>query len=155
MDVFEKLENLEYITADIESPLAKVKMDVHAIPFEANTFNVVFCNHVMEHVKDDILAMREIHRVLKPGGWAIIQSPVYLELPQTIEDPEITDPAERERIYGQNDHMRKYGRDYGERLRKAGFLVNEDKFLQELPQETRKRYALPKEEIIFFCEKSS
>lgn len=153
MDIFNKMPNLEYVTADLESPLAKVKMDVHQIPFNEETFDVVFCNHVMEHVEDDIKAMREIRRVLKTGGWAIIQSPVYPELPGTIEDPSVISPKERERIYGQNDHMRKYGRDYGERLRRAGFRVTEDRFLEELTTEQRKRFALPNQEIIYFCKK--
>jgi SAM-dependent methyltransferase len=155
MKIFENLDNIEYITADIESPLAKVKMDVHNIPFDENTFDVVFCNHVMEHVEDDIKAMSEINRVLKTGGWAIIQSPVYPELKTTLEDPSITDPLEKERIFGQNDHMRKYGGDYGKRLMKAGFKVREDNFLEEVPKEMRIRYALPKEEIIYFCEKKA
>jgi len=154
MKIFEGMDNIDYISADIESPLAKVKMDVHDIPFEEGTFDVVFCNHVMEHVEDDLKAMSEIIRVLKPGGWAIIQSPVYMELEKTLEDPSITDPLEREKIYGQNDHMRKYGRDYGDRLRKAGFIVKEDNFLEELDEKVRTRYALPAEEIIYFCEKA-
>jgi SAM-dependent methyltransferase len=153
MDIFERMENLEYTTGDIESPLAKIKMDVHEIPFDEGTFDVVFCNHVMEHVENDIKSMSEIHRVLKPGGWAIIQSPVYPELDHTLEDPSITDSLEREKIYGQNDHMRKYGKDYGKRLRKAGFNVSEDNYLDELSDDKRKRYALPEEEIIYFCEK--
>lgn len=153
MDIFERMENLEYTTGDIESPLAKVKMDVHEIPFDEGTFDVVFCNHVMEHVENDIKSMSEIHRVLKPRGWAIIQSPVYMELDHTLEDPSITDPLEREKNYGQNDHMRKYGKDYGERLRKAGFKVSEDNYLDELSDDKRKRYALPKKEVIYFCEK--
>lgn len=151
--IFESMENLNYISGDLESPLAKVKMDVHDIPFEENKFDVVFCNHVMEHVADDIQAMREIYRVLKPGGWAIIQSPVYMDLEATLEDASITDPKERERLYGQNDHARKYGRDYGNRLRSAGFAVTEDDYLNELSAEDRKKFALPKEEIIYFCEK--
>ena len=153
MKIFERMENLNYISGDIESPLAKVKMDVHQIPFEENSFDVVFCNHVMEHVADDVKAMSEIHRVLKPGGWAIIQSPVYMYLDKTLEDPSITDPLEKERIFGQNDHMRKYGKDYGGRLRKGGFKVTEDYYLNELSPKVRKRYALPEEEIIYFCEK--
>jgi len=153
MKIFESMESLSYISGDIESPLAKVKMDVHQIPFEENLFDVVFCNHVMEHVDEDIKAMSEIHRVLKPAGWAIIQSPVYMYLDKTLEDPSITDPLEKERIFGQNDHMRKYGKDYGDRLRKGGFKVTEDNYLNELSPEVRKRYALPEEEIIYFCEK--
>lgn len=150
---FEKMQNLDYITGDIESPLAKVMMDVNEIPFEDDTFDVIFCNHVMEHMEDDYRAMKEILRVLKPGGWAIMQSPVYLWLDKTIEDPTVTDPLERERLFNQNDHFRKYGKDYGDRLRTAGYKVTEDHFLDELSEETRRRYALPKEEIIYLCEK--
>lgn len=153
MKIFESMGNLEYTTGDIESPLATVMMDVHDIPFEENTFDVVFCNHVMEHVENDLKSMSEIYRVLKPGGWAIIQSPVYPEIEKTLEDPSITDPLDRERVYGQNDHMRKYGRDYGSRLEEGGFKVTEDNYLQELSSEVRRRYALPDEEIIYFCEK--
>ena len=152
-DAFKNLKNLEYITGDIESPLATVKMDVLDIPFDENSFDVVFCNHVMEHVESDIKAMKEILRVLRPGGWAIMQSPVYNYLEETLEDPTITDPSERERIYGQNDHLRKYGKDYGDRIRSAGFEVKEDDYLNELDEETRKWYALPEEEIIFFGKK--
>jgi SAM-dependent methyltransferase len=154
IEKFRKMENLQYLTADIESPLADVKMDVHKIPFDDGSFDVVLCNHVMEHVDDDILAMSEIYRVLNHGGWALIQSPVYMDLPETIEDQSVTDPRERERLFGQSDHQRKYGRDYGDRLRKAGFKVTDDNYLQSLSEDVRKRYALPAEEIIYFCEKS-
>lgn len=152
---FEKLPNLEYITADLESPLAKVKMDIHQIPFEQNTFDVVFCNHVMEHVDDDLQAMQEIYRVLKPGGWAIIQSPQDYSRSETLEDPAAVTPQQREKLHGQNDHLRTYGMDYPRRLRKAGFTVTEDDFVKKLPEEKIKRYALPGEEIIYFCEKTS
>lgn len=150
---FESMKNLDYITADIESPLAKIKMDIHKIPFPDNTFDVAFCNHVMEHVEDDIKAMSELHRVLKPGGWAIIQSPLDLTREKTYEDPTITSPEEREKLFGQNDHVRVYGRDYKERLERGGFKVTEDRFVFELPKEKVKRYALPSEEIIYVCKK--
>lgn len=150
---FEALKNLDYITADIESPLAKVKMDVHAIPFEPDTFDVAFCNHVMEHVEDDIKAMSEIRRVLKPGGWAIIQSPINMGREYTFQDPNAITPAQREKVYGQNDHVRDYGRDYAERLRSAGFKVSEDRFVMQLAREKVSRYALPSEEIIYLCSK--
>lgn len=152
IDSMNKLPNLEYITGDIESPLAKVKMDVHQIPFEANTFDVVFCNHVMEHVEDDILACQEINRVLKNTGWGIIQSPVY-DLPSTIEDKSITDPAMREKLFGQRDHVRKYGNDYASRLSQSGLKVSENHFVKSLSKEVVSKYALPKDEVIFFCEK--
>lgn len=151
---FERMKNLEYITADLESPLAKVKMDIHNIPFGENEFDVAICNHVMEHVEDDIKAMSEIRRVLKKGGWAIIQSPIIgWQNDETFEDPSITDPGEREKVFGQNDHVRLYGQDYPERLRKAGFKVTEDDFVKTLPVETVQLHALPAEEIIYFCEK--
>lgn len=154
MDRFEALPNLEYITGDIESPLAKVKMDIHEIPFEENTFDVIFCNHVLEHVADDILAMREMRRVLKPGGWAILQVPMFYPLKETTySDESITDPKERELHFGQDDHVRMYGLDYGKRLASAGFKVVEEQLINELDHEEVIRYALPQKEIIFRVEK--
>ena len=152
IDRFEDLPNLDYITADIESPLAKVKMDIHAIPFPGNTFDVIFCNHVLEHVEDDILACSEFNRVLKPNGWGILQSPVY-PMETTLEDKSITDPAEREKVFGQRDHVRKFGMDYAERLRKSGLQIEENQFVKELPKEKVKRHALAPEEIIYVCRK--
>ncbi|WP_373492883.1 class I SAM-dependent methyltransferase [Aquiflexum sp.] len=152
IDRMEALPNLEYITADLESPLAKVKMDVHQIPFEDESFDVVFCNHVLEHVDDDHLACSEINRVLKKDGWGIIQSPVY-DLEKTIEDKTISDPAERERLFGQRDHVRKYGKDYASRLNKSGLSVHENLFVKTLSQELIVKHALPENEIIYYCEK--
>ena len=154
IDRFEKMKNLDYITADIESPLAKVKMDIQDIPFDDNTFDVAFCNHVMEHVDDYIRAMSELHRVLKPGGWALIQSPQDMKYPVTFEDPTITDPKERERIFLQNDHLRLFGQNYGAELQKGGFQVLEDHFvINELSKEELEKYALPGNEIVYFCQK--
>jgi len=153
IEIFKGMENLDYTTADLESPLAEIKMDVHDIPFEDGSFDVVFCNHVMEHVDDDIKAMSEINRVLRPSGWAIIQSPQDYSREETLEDPSITDPKERERIYWQSDHVRLFGMDYGKRLEKAGFKVTEDHYVMELPEETVARYALPAKEIVYFCER--
>ena len=155
IDRFEKMKNLDYITADIESPLAKVKMDIQAIPFPENTFDVAFCNHVMEHVDDYILAMSELHRVLKPGGWALIQSPQDMKYVVTYEDATITDPKEREKYFLQNDHLRLFGQNYGRELEKAGFTVKEDHFvMDELTKAEVQRYALPSQEIVYFCLKS-
>lgn len=153
IDKFEELPNLEYITADIESPLAKVKMDLHDIPFDENTFDVTFCNHVMEHVEDDIHCMGELYRVLKPGGWAIIQSPMDYTLDVTYEDKNITKPADREKAFGQNDHLRTFGKDYKTRLEKGGFHVAEEDYAKEIGINFRKRYSLPEDEIIYFCQK--
>lgn len=154
MDAFEKQHREEYITTDIESPLAKVKADIHNLPFEDNKFDVAICNHVLEHVDDDIQAMKEIYRVLKPGGWAILQVPFFTPVPEkTEEDITITNPRERERLFGQDDHVRKYGRDYAKRLASAGFKVHEDRFIDELSPDERKKYALPEDETIYLCTK--
>ncbi len=150
MDRFESLSNLEYITADIESPLAKVKMDIHQIPFDDNSIDIIFCNHVLEHVDDDLKALNEIRRVLKPGGWAILQVPFFFPLPEeTFEDKSITDPKEREKAFGQDDHVRLYGQDYADRLASSGLQVLEEKFIEELTKEDKIRYALPESEIIY------
>lgn len=129
-------------------------MDIHQIPFEDNSFDVVFCNHVMEHVEDDIKACAEINRVLKPNGWGIIQSPVY-EQEVTLEDKSITDPKERERVFGQSDHVRKYGKDYAKRLSKSGLMVSENNFVKQLPEEMVKKFALPEKESSFIVRKGS
>jgi SAM-dependent methyltransferase len=151
---FEALPNLEYITADLESPLAKVKMDIHKMPFEDDQFDVIFCNHVLEHVDNDLIAMQEIKRVLKPGGWAILQIPIFTPWrDETIEDPSITDPKERERLFGQDDHVRMYGKDYPDRIRKAGLQVTEDALVHELTEEAFNRNALPKDEMIYIASK--
>lgn len=147
---FEKIHGEQYITADIESPLAKVKMDVHQIPFEDNRFDVVLCNHVLEHVRDDIQAMKEIYRVLKPGGFAILQVPFFNPVGAvTVEDNSITDPREREKLFGQDDHVRKYGTDYIQRVAAAGFNAIEDPYVNNLTDEVRKKYGLVKGEIIY------
>lgn len=154
MDAFEKIHGDRYITGDLESPLAKVHFDIHEIPFEDSTFDIAMCNHVMEHVESDLKAMAEIYRVLKPGGWAIMQVPFFPPLPEkTYEDLSVTDPREREKLFGQDDHVRKYGKDYAQRIRSVGFSVNENNFCAELSAEFREKYSLPASETIFVCRK--
>jgi hypothetical protein len=153
IDRFKNQTNIDYLSADLESPLAMVKMDIHNIPFEDQRFNVAFCNHVMEHVENDIKAMQEIYRVLKPGGWAIIQSPIDLKLEKTIEGNHLKTASEREKAFGQDDHVRMYGRDYKQRLEKGGFKVNEVDYVGELEEDLIVKYALPRDEIIYFCQK--
>jgi SAM-dependent methyltransferase len=155
MKPLEKQHGEQYITADIESPLAKIKMDIHAIPFKDNSFDVVLCNHVLEHVANDIQAMREIARVLKPGGFSILQVPFFPPLPEvTLEDPTITDPQEREKAYGQNDHVRKYGKDYPARLKRAGLNPVEERFAEQKTDSERHRFGLVKGETIYIGKKT-
>lgn len=147
---FEKLHGEKYITADIESPLAKVKMDIHEIPFPENTFDVVLCNHVLEHVDDDVKAMSEICRVLKPHGFAILQVPFFHPIPDvTYEDFSITDPKAREKAFGQDDHVRKFGKDYLKRIEKAGLTAVEDAFINSITKEDRFRFGLSEGEMLY------
>ncbi len=150
---FAKLPNLDYVTADLNSPWAKVKLDVQNIPMADNEFDVILCNHVLEHVADDVLAMREMFRVMKPGGFGIFQVPLDSNLDVTLEDKTINTPALRELHYGQRDHRRLYGKDYSERLRKAGFIVTEDHYVNSIPSNLVNRYALPQNEAIYLCVK--
>lgn len=131
-----------YVTADLESPLAELHFDVQAIPLEEGYAEVVFCNHILEHVDNDRQAMRELFRILRPGGWGVVLSPVDLTRAETFEDDTITDPGERTRIFGQYDHRRIYGHDYADRLREAGFRVEEIDYAARFTDEQRKRYAL-------------
>ena len=135
----------QYLTADLESPLAALHFDVQQIPLGDNSVDVVLCNHILEHVADDRKALRELHRILKPGGWGILLSPVDRDYEQTFEDDSIVDPDERTRIFGQYDHRRIYGRDYADRLREAGFEVLELDYAAACTAEERRRYALCKD----------
>ncbi|HEY0744043.1 MAG TPA: class I SAM-dependent methyltransferase [Chryseosolibacter sp.] len=155
MKAFERMHGDRYITADIESPLAKVKMDIHSIPFEENSFDAVLCNHVLEHVNNDIEAMREINRVLRPGGFAVLQVPFFNPIPErTYEDLSITDPREREKAFGQDDHVRKYGRDYSKRIAEAGLKPVENNFVNEKTDSERERFGLVRGETLFIGVKA-
>ena len=121
---FKKNKKIDYVTADLNSPLADIKMDIHNMPFDDNIFDFVICNHVLEHVDNDIKALQEIKRVLKKGGKGIVQVPFYFPIPKiTIEDKNIVDKKKREILYGQSDHVRKYGEDYKQRLESTGLKV--------------------------------
>ena len=144
---FKKL-NHEYITADIDSPIADVKADIVNLPFTDNSFDVVLCNHVLEHIQDDTKAMKELFRVMKKGGMGIFQVPQDLNRDVTFEDNSITDPKERAKIFGQYDHVRVYGRDYFDKLRSVGFKVEEVNYSQKVSSELSSRYRLMEGELL-------
>jgi len=145
--------DIDYVSADIDSPLASIKMDLTAIPHHAQSFDVILCSHVLEHIENDQQAMRELFRILKPGGWAILQVPLDPERETTFEDPSITSPEDRLRFFNQHDHVRIYGRDYKDRLEQAGFTVYAERYVQELGEKATTRYCLDKNETVYLCLK--
>ncbi|GAA0718880.1 class I SAM-dependent methyltransferase [Aquimarina litoralis] len=150
---FRRLKNLEYTTTDLNSPLADVKADICDLPFASNEYDIIFCNHVLEHIPDDTKAMQELLRVLKPGGMAILQIPQDLSRDITFEDNSITDPKERAKIFGQYDHVRVYGKDYFDKLRSIGFKVEEVDYTNRLTKEEVAKYCLAPGEILPVCSK--
>lgn len=145
---FKKLNNLDYTTTDLLSPIADVKADICNLPFEDNSYDVILCNHVLEHISDDTKAMQELYRVLKVGGMGVFQIPQDLNRETTFEDDSITDKKERAKIFGQYDHVRVYGRDYFDTLRSIGFKVEEVDYTASLSAKAIENYCLAKGEII-------
>lgn len=145
---FRESETINYTTTDLNSPLADVLADICDLPFVNNEFDFILCNHVLEHIPDDFKAMKEIYRVLKPGGIAILQIPLENDRDVTFEDDTITDRKERARIFGQYDHVRVYGMDYFDRLEKIGFTVDAVDYTKELGSKQVDRYRLAAGELI-------
>lgn len=137
-----------YITADLESPLADYHFDVEKIPLENESVEVIICNHLFEHVKDDRRAMRELYRIMRPGGWGIMIVPEDRSRATTFEDDTITDPKERTRLFGQYDHRRIYGRDYDKRLAEAGFIVERIPFEAQLTPEEQSLYRVGGDDLV-------
>lgn len=151
---FGTLDGIRYVTLDLDSPLATVRADITDLPFDAEAFDLILCLHVLEHVQDDHAAMSELYRVLAPGGQAVIQVPPS-DLEETYEDAEITTPEARDRTFGQWDHVRVCGRDYGRRLEAAGFSVQELDHVADLDAGARAEYGLREGEPFFLCAKPS
>jgi predicted SAM-dependent methyltransferase len=151
--LFRNQKNLDYTTTDLLSPLADVKADICNLPFQDNQYDVILCNHVLEHIPDDTKAMQELYRVLKPGGMSILQIPQDLTRKTTFTDDTIIDQKERAKIFGQYDHVRIYGRDYFDKLRSIGFKVIEEDYTSKIAPELVKKYCLAKGEIIPVCFK--
>ena len=147
------MPNLEYTTTDLNSPLADVKADICDLPFEDNSFDFIFCNHVLEHIHNDTKAMQELYRVLKKGGMGVFQIPQDLTRPVTFEDDSITNKKERTKIFGQYDHVRIYGKDYFNKLRNIGFTVIENEYCTVLSNSEVDTFRLTQDEIIPVCYK--
>lgn len=129
-----------YVSIDIRPGAADMVADLTDLPFADDAYDLVFCNHVLEHIPNDRKAMRELRRVLRPDGLAILQHPIKREI--TVEDPAVTDPQERLQRFGQEDHVRIYGRDFSTRLEEAGFTVTVERYRDRLSKETKDRYGL-------------
>ena len=145
---FKKMKNLDYISADLFSPIVDVKADILDLPFENESFDVIFCNHVLEHIEDDRKAMSELFRVMKKGGWGIVQVPMKNSLEKTYEDFAIKDPKERQKHFGQYDHVRWYGMDYFDRLESVGFEADANFYSQKFSKEEIKKFGLRENEIL-------
>lgn len=145
---FKAMKHLDYTTTDLNSPLADVKADICQLPFESNTYDLILCNHVLEHIPNDRKAMMELYRVMKPGGMGIFQIPLDMNRKKTFEDSSITDKKERAKIFGQYDHVRIYGMDYFERLEQCGFKVERMDHTKTFSDEEIKEYCLSKGELI-------
>lgn len=145
---FKELPGIKYITADLHSPIADVKADITNLPFEDGSFDVILCNHVLEHIPNHTKAMEELYRVMRPGGYGVFQVPLDSSREQTFEDDSITDSKERAKIFGQYDHVRVYGNDYFDTLRSVGFRVEPVDYTATIPTELIEKYRLSKGELI-------
>lgn len=146
-------KGLNYVSADLSSPLAMVKIDITKIEFPDESFDVIYCSHVLEHILNDKCAITELYRVLKKCGWAVISVPLCKSLSKTFEDCTVTEPNERLRLFGDEDHVRKYGLDFIDRLNDAGFIVqiiNPSDFLNDYEIE---RMGIINTDELFFCRK--
>ena len=150
---FKKLRNIQYDTIDINSPLAKIKADICDLPIKENTYDFILCNHVLEHVLDDNKAMSELYRVLKKGGTGIFQVPIDMKREKTFQDDSITDKLERNKIFGQYDHVRVYGKDYFKKLEDTGFKVQQIDYSKKFSDKEILKFSIISGEIIPVCTK--
>ncbi len=156
---FSSLPNIEYVAVDKYPELygygnQTIRMDITDITFPNNSFDVIICNHVLEHVQEDVKAMQEMHRVLKPGGFAILNSPVDHKRGATFEDHSVVDPQRRLELFGQPDHVRVYGIDYTDRLKEAGFKVEVIDYAASFSANERFKFGMQDGEEIYLCTKN-
>lgn len=150
--LYSKLDG-QYLSIDITPARHPTfVMDLTQMAFQDRYFDVIICYHVLEHIHNDRRAMQELFRVLKPGGWAILQVPIWAET--TYEDSR-TPKSQYEDVYGHRGHVRRYGMDYPDRLREVGFEVTLDYFAREMPPEERERFGVDPAEILFVCRKEA
>ena len=157
-EYFQSRKDIDYTAIDLEPEaydytVNTIAMDLTDLKFDDNSFDVIICSHVLEHIPDDAKAMSEMHRVLKTDGWAIINVPVHQERATTFEDVTINDPKKQLELFGQPDHVRIYGRDYMDRLQHAGFKVEIINWPSHYDHNTRFRYGLKEADIIYLCRK--
>jgi SAM-dependent methyltransferase len=147
-----QVPNLDYLTGDLLDPKVMLKVDVTNIPFPDGAFDVIFCSHVMEHVPDDRKALHEFVRVLSANGWVIFLVPIRMNQ-RTDEDLTVTDPREREKRFGQQDHVRYYGWDFEERLEEAGFQVDVVRASDMVEDTQFEEMGIDRKEVLFYCRK--
>ena len=153
--MFNAMSNIKYTTIDLEANNVQFQMDVQDLKFPSNKFDIIICSHVLEHVYDDIQAMNEFFRVLRPGRAAFLQVPIFQNLETTIDGRDIKDPHERTKRFGQPDHLRAYGADFGERIKLSDFFdIEEVKYDQLISEKDFNRYRLIKGDSFFVCHKS-
>jgi SAM-dependent methyltransferase len=153
--VLAPLPGLERVTADLKPGAADLQIDITDMALDDASFDAILCSHVLEHVEDDRRAMRELLRVLRPGGWALVLVPLDLDRETTLEEPTVTTPEQRVAAYWQADHVRLYSLDIADRLREAGFHVTIERPADELPPETVRRHGLVRPDVMFRCERPS
>jgi SAM-dependent methyltransferase len=152
--VLRRAKQIDYLTVDLDASKADLKCDLTDIPLESNSFDVILCNHVLEHIPDDRAAMRELARVLKPNGWAMLQVPLAVTRAETREDPAVNTEQLRLLHYGQRDHVRIYGRDYADRLASVGFAVERHDTRVVRGNDYVHRYALIPDELLYIVRKN-
>ena len=160
-EILSNSPHIQYTPCDLQPELYNFdgtvevqKVDITNIPYEDGSFDFILCNHVLEHIPEDRVAMKELFRVMKEGGHGIFQVPIDYNLDETFEDWSITSPEERAKAFGQHDHVRWYGNDYKKRLAAAGFEVDENTYVKKFSSDEQFKYGFSPDELIYHCKKS-
>lgn len=152
--IISKQEPAQYIKADLYPTSPDIeKVDMLNIQFASSSFDFVIANHVLEHVQDEPRALKELNRVLKSGGLAILQTPYSSKLNNTFSDSGIDNDESRLQAYGQEDHVRLYGKDIFNRIESAGFISLIQLHQETLPDIDAKKYGVNKLEPLFLFQK--